>query len=84
MPPTRGIVTRGIALEGFCSLLAGLWGTGTGSTTLTENLHTISITEVANRRGVQLGAVLLILLSFLGNQNSKLLQPIAKSILFPT
>ncbi|CAO2827899.1 unnamed protein product [Amaranthus hypochondriacus] len=66
MPPTRGIVTRGIALEGFCSLLAGLWGTGTGSTTLTENVHTISITEVANRRGVQLGAVLLILLSFLG------------------
>lgn len=65
-PPTPGIVTRGIGVEGFCSLLAGLWGTGTGSTTLTENVHTISITEVANRRGIQLGAVLLILLSFIG------------------
>uniref|UniRef100_A0A803KXB1 Nucleobase-ascorbate transporter 11 n=1 Tax=Chenopodium quinoa TaxID=63459 RepID=A0A803KXB1_CHEQI len=65
-PPTPGIVTRGIGMEGFCSLLAGLWGTGTGSTTLTENVHTISITEVANRKGVQLGAVLLILLSFIG------------------
>ncbi|XP_021728193.1 nucleobase-ascorbate transporter 11-like [Chenopodium quinoa] len=65
-PPTPGIVTRGIGMEGFCSLLAGLWGTGTGSTTLTENVHTISITEVANRKSVQLGAVLLILLSFIG------------------
>ncbi|KAL9229597.1 hypothetical protein vseg_005047 [Gypsophila vaccaria] len=65
-PPTPGIVTRGIGVEGFCSLLAGLWGTGTGSTTLTENMHTISITEAANRRAVQLGAALLILLSFIG------------------
>ncbi|XP_074294485.1 nucleobase-ascorbate transporter 11 [Silene latifolia] len=65
-PPTRGIVSRGIAMEGFCSLVAGLWGTGTGSTTLTENVHTISVTDVANRRAVQLGAILLILLSFLG------------------
>ncbi|KAH9626251.1 hypothetical protein KSS87_001422 [Heliosperma pusillum] len=65
-PPTRGIVSRGIGVEGFCSLVAGLWGTGLGSTTLTENVHTISITDVANRRAVQLGAVLLILLSFLG------------------
>ncbi|XP_010680358.1 nucleobase-ascorbate transporter 11 isoform X2 [Beta vulgaris subsp. vulgaris] len=65
-PPTPGIVARGIGMEGFCSLLAGLWGTGTGSATLTENMHTISITEVANRRGVQLGSVLIILLSFIG------------------
>uniref|UniRef100_A0A7C9ASW0 Xanthine/uracil/vitamin C permease n=1 Tax=Opuntia streptacantha TaxID=393608 RepID=A0A7C9ASW0_OPUST len=65
-PPTPGIVTRGIGMEGFCSLLAGLWGTGTGSTTLTENVHTINITKVANRRGLQVGAVLLILFSFIG------------------
>ncbi|PNX85408.1 nucleobase-ascorbate transporter 11-like protein, partial [Trifolium pratense] len=25
-PPTRGVVSRGIALEGLCSILAGLWG----------------------------------------------------------
>ncbi|KAG2395476.1 Nucleobase-ascorbate transporter [Vigna angularis] len=35
-PPTPGVVSRGIALEGLCSILAGLWGSGTGSTTLTE------------------------------------------------
>ncbi|KAK3211153.1 hypothetical protein Dsin_015859 [Dipteronia sinensis] len=65
-PPTPGIVSRGIALEGFCSILAGLWGSGTGSTTLTENVHTINITKVASRRAVELGAVILILFSFIG------------------
>ncbi|KAM5577038.1 hypothetical protein ABKV19_007736 [Rosa sericea] len=65
-PPTRGIVSRGIALEGFCSILAGLWGSGTGSTTLTENVHTINITKVASQRVVELGAVFLIFFSFIG------------------
>lgn len=74
-PPTRGIVSRGIALEGFCSVLAGLWGSGTGSTTLTENVHTIDITKVASRRVVELGAVFLIFFSFIG----KVLQNINKN-----
>ncbi|WOG97420.1 hypothetical protein DCAR_0416760 [Daucus carota subsp. sativus] len=65
-PPTPGIVSRGIGLEGFCSVLAGFWGTGTGSTTLTENVHTINITRVANRRAMELGAAFLILFSFIG------------------
>lgn len=66
IPPTRGIVSRGIAVEGFCSLLAGLWGTGTGSTTLTENVHAIYITKVASRRATIYGALFLILSSFVG------------------
>lgn len=65
-PPTPGIVSRGIALEGLCSILAGLWGSGTGSTTLTENVHTIDMTKVANRRAVEVGAGFLILFSFVG------------------
>lgn len=65
-PPTPGIVSRGIALEGFCSILAGLFGSGTGSTTLTENMHTINITKVASRKVVELGAVFLIIFSFVG------------------
>ncbi|OVA01851.1 Xanthine/uracil/vitamin C permease [Macleaya cordata] len=65
-PPTPGIVSRGIGLEGFCSLLAGLWGTGTGATTLTENVHTIRITKVASRRAMVLGALFLIIVSFVG------------------
>ncbi|XP_039042610.1 nucleobase-ascorbate transporter 11-like [Hibiscus syriacus] len=65
-PPTPGVVSRGIALEGFCSLLAGIWGSGTGSTTLTENTHTINITKMASRRAVVFGALFLILFSFVG------------------
>lgn len=65
-PPTPGVVSRGIALEGFCSMLAGLWGSGTGSTTLTENVHTINTTKIASRRAVELGAAFLVLFSFVG------------------
>ncbi|KAL6012612.1 hypothetical protein ACLOJK_003101 [Asimina triloba] len=57
-PPTPGIVSRGIGLEGFSGILAGLWGTGTGSTTLNESVRTIDITKMANRRVVEIGAAL--------------------------
>ncbi|MCI17348.1 nucleobase-ascorbate transporter 11-like, partial [Trifolium medium] len=38
----------------------------TGSTTLTENVHTINTTKVASRIVVELGAVFLIIFSFIG------------------
>ncbi|XP_068480607.1 nucleobase-ascorbate transporter 12-like isoform X2 [Phaseolus vulgaris] len=62
-PPTTGVLSRGIGLEGLSSILAGLWGTGTGSITLTENVHTIAVTKMGSRRAVQLGACFLIVLS---------------------
>ncbi|XP_076887149.1 nucleobase-ascorbate transporter 12-like [Bidens hawaiensis] len=65
-PPTPGVVSRGIGLEGLCSVLAGLWGTGTGSTSLTENVHTIAVTKMGSRRAVELGALVLIILSPVG------------------
>ncbi|GMG98476.1 hypothetical protein Nepgr_000316 [Nepenthes gracilis] len=65
-PPTPGVLSRGIGLEGLSSVLAGLWGTGTGSTTLTENLHTIAVTKMGSRRAVEIGACVLILLSLVG------------------
>ncbi|KAF7809394.1 nucleobase-ascorbate transporter 11-like isoform X1 [Senna tora] len=82
--PTPGVVSRGIALEGFCSILAGCWGSGTGSTTLTENMHTIDITKVANQKVVELGAALLILFSFVGKVGALLAsipQALAASVL---
>ncbi|ESQ53275.1 hypothetical protein EUTSA_v10024538mg [Eutrema salsugineum] len=82
--PTRGIVSRGVALEGFCSLLAGIWGSGTGSTTLTENIHTINITKVASRRALVIGAMFLIVLSFVGKLGAILAsipQALAASVL---
>ncbi|XLT57883.1 nucleobase-ascorbate transporter 12-like [Arachis ipaensis] len=66
-PPTPGVLSRGIGLEGLTSVLAGLWGTGTGSTTITENVHTIAVTKMGSRRAVQLGACFLIVLSLVGN-----------------
>ncbi|KAE8691048.1 hypothetical protein F3Y22_tig00110893pilonHSYRG00999 [Hibiscus syriacus] len=56
-PPTPGVVSRGIGLEGLSSILAGLWGTGRGSTTLTENVHTIAVTKMGSLRAVELGKV---------------------------
>ncbi|XP_020217893.1 nucleobase-ascorbate transporter 11 [Cajanus cajan] len=83
-PPTPGVVSRGIALEGFCSILAGLWGSGTGATTLTENMHTIDITKVASRKVVVVGAAFLILFSFVGKVGALLAsipQALAASVL---
>uniref|UniRef100_A0A0R0IHN3 Nucleobase-ascorbate transporter 11 n=1 Tax=Glycine max TaxID=3847 RepID=A0A0R0IHN3_SOYBN len=83
-PPTPGVVSRGIALEGFCSILAGLWGSGTGATTLTENTHTIDITKVASRKVVVVGAAFVILFSFIGKVGALLAsipQALAASVL---
>ncbi|XP_054812676.1 nucleobase-ascorbate transporter 12 [Prosopis cineraria] len=65
-PPTPGVLSRGIGLEGLSSVLAGLWGTGTGSATLTENVHTIAVTKMGSRRAVELGACIMIVLSLVG------------------
>lgn len=65
-PPTAGVLSRGIGLEGLSSVLAGLWGMGTGSTTLTENVHTIAVTKMGSRRAVEFGACVLIVLSLIG------------------
>ncbi|XP_074276031.1 nucleobase-ascorbate transporter 12 [Silene latifolia] len=65
-PPTPGVLSRGIGMEGLCSVLAGIWGTGTGSTTLTENVHTIAVTKMGSRRAIELGACVLIVFSLIG------------------
>ncbi|KAG0474794.1 hypothetical protein HPP92_014480 [Vanilla planifolia] len=65
-PPAPGVVSRGIGLEGLSSVLAGLWGTGTGSSTLTENIYTLDVTKMASRKALVFGAAFLILFSFIG------------------
>lgn len=65
-PPTSGVVSRGIGIEGVSTVLAGLWGTGVGSATITENVHTIAVTKMGSRRAVGFGAILLVLLSIVG------------------
>ncbi|KAJ3677976.1 hypothetical protein LUZ60_001779 [Juncus effusus] len=65
-PPTAGIVSRGIGIEGISTLFSALWGTGIGYSTLTENIHTIAVTKMGNPKPIQFGAIILILISFIG------------------
>ncbi|XP_068229650.1 solute carrier family 23 member 1-like [Palaemon carinicauda] len=64
-PPTNAI-NRGIGIEGIGCLLAGLVGTGSGTTCSTQNVSVIEITKVGSRRVVQYSAFLLILTGLLG------------------
>ena len=36
----------GIGIEGICCIIAGAWGSGTGSTSYSENIGAIGITKV--------------------------------------
>jgi xanthine/uracil permease len=65
-PPTAGVVSRGIGVEGISTVLAGLWGTGVGSASVTENVHTIAVTKMGSRRAVGFGAILLVVFSIVG------------------
>lgn len=58
-PPTSAI-NRGVAVEGLGCLLAGLLGTGSGTTSCSQNIGIISVTKVASRRVVQYSALILI------------------------
>ena len=45
-PPPSHSVNRGIAVEGFCSLIAGFLGCGHATTTYGGNLGAIGVTKV--------------------------------------
>lgn len=59
-PPVSAI-NRGIAVEGLAGIIAGLWGTGVGSTSLSQNIGAIGLTKVASRRVVQTAALMMII-----------------------
>jgi uracil-xanthine permease len=63
--PTPEMISRGIGAEGLNCALAGVFG-AVGTTSYTENIGLIGLTGVASRYVVRTGAVLLILLSFVG------------------
>jgi nucleobase transporter 1/2 len=65
-PPTPGIISRGLGCEGIGVLIAGLVGTGNGTTSYSENIGAISITGVGSRAVVQCGAVIIIVVSLIG------------------
>ena len=62
-PPTSGIIARGLAAEGIGVVFSGLWGTGSGTTSYSENIGAIGITGVGSRAVVQCGALTMMIVS---------------------
>ncbi|HIA80253.1 MAG TPA: xanthine permease [Candidatus Marinimicrobia bacterium] len=60
--PDKNTINRGITFEGIGCLIAGIFGTGNGTTSYSENIGAIGLTRVGSRRVVQAGAVIMILL----------------------
>lgn len=60
--PDKRTVNKGITFEGIGCLIAGIFGTGNGTTSYSENIGAIGLTRVGSRRVVQAGAVIMILL----------------------
>lgn len=64
--PDARVVNRGIGMEGIGCLIAGVIGTGNGTTSYSENIGAIGLTRVGSRRVVQIGAVLMLVLGSVG------------------
>lgn len=45
-PPPPHAINRGIGMEGLGCVLAGLWGSGNGTTSYSENIGAIGLTKV--------------------------------------
>jgi nucleobase transporter 1/2 len=64
--PNAKVVNRGIGMEGIGCLVAGIFGTGNGTTSYSENIGAIGLTRVGSRRVVQTGAVIMLVLAAFG------------------
>jgi nucleobase transporter 1/2 len=82
-PPNTRTISLGIAVEGIGTLLAGLLGTGNGTTSYSENEAAIAITRVGSRRVIQVAALFMLIsgvLAKVGGLVSSLPQPIVGSV----
>ncbi|XP_076349418.1 solute carrier family 23 member 2-like isoform X2 [Tachypleus tridentatus] len=64
LPPSA--INRGIFAEGICCIVSGIWGSGGGMTSYSQNIAAIRITKVASRRVIQYGAVTMLIFAVLG------------------
>ncbi len=64
--PTAAVVNKGIGMEGIGCLVAGIFGTGNGTTSYSENIGAIGLTRVGSRRVVQAGAIIMLILAVFG------------------
>jgi nucleobase transporter 1/2 len=65
-PPDEKMINKGIGMEGVGCLIAGIFGTGNGTTSYSENIGAIGLTRVGSRRVVQMGALLMLGLGVIG------------------
>ncbi|NWI85380.1 S23A1 protein, partial [Pitta sordida] len=65
-PPPVHAINRGIFTEGISCIIAGLLGTGNGSTSSSPNIGVLGITKVGSRRVVQYGAGIMLVLGTVG------------------
>uniref|UniRef100_A0A4W3GE62 Solute carrier family 23 member 1 n=1 Tax=Callorhinchus milii TaxID=7868 RepID=A0A4W3GE62_CALMI len=65
-PPPIHAINRGIFTEGISCIIAGLLGTGNGSTSSSPNIGVLGITKIGSRRVVQYGAVIMLILGTVG------------------
>ncbi len=64
--PRAREINRGIGMEGVGCLVAGIIGTGNGTTSYSENIGAIGLTRVGSRRVVQVGAVIMLIFGAFG------------------
>ncbi|XP_050703182.1 solute carrier family 23 member 1-like isoform X2 [Eriocheir sinensis] len=84
-PPPVHAVNRGILMEGVGVALAGLFGTGSGINSYSENIAALALTKVGSRRVVQASAVLMMVLASVCKFSALLAtipEPIIASLLF--
>ncbi|XP_068857204.1 solute carrier family 23 member 1-like isoform X2 [Aphelocoma coerulescens] len=65
-PPPKHAISRGIGVEGIGCLLAGAWGTGSGTTSYSENVGALGITKVGSRMVIIAGACAMLLSGIFG------------------
>ena len=63
--PSAKRIDHGIGMEGLMNVFSGVMGTG-GSTSYSENIGAIGLTGVASRYVVQIGAVVMLVVGYVG------------------
>ncbi|KAK3879526.1 hypothetical protein Pcinc_015910 [Petrolisthes cinctipes] len=65
-PPPKHAINRGIWIEGVGTILSGLFGTGSGTTSYSQNVGAIGVTRVGSRRVVQYSAAIMLVCGVVG------------------
>ncbi len=63
--PSEKRINHGIGMEGLMNVFSGIMGTA-GSTSYSENIGAIGLTGVASRYVVQIGAIVMLFVGFIG------------------